>query len=87
MSNIQTKNLPAELKKNGLFCCWRYETRTGSDKPTKVPYNPRTGGKAQSTNPNTFSLFPEALAALEQGTYDGIGVGVFDSLGAIDTSV
>lgn len=79
---IQTGNLPAALRETGLFCCWRYEQRDG--KPTKVPYNPRTGGRAQSTNPATFAPLPAALDALEQGGYDGIGVGIFGGLGAID---
>lgn len=82
---IQTDNLPAKLRESGLFCCWRYERRDGSDKPTKVPYNPRTVGKAQSTNPGTFAPLPVALAALASTSgYDGIGVGVFGRLGAID---
>lgn len=75
-------NLPAQLREQGLFCCWRYEERGG--KKTKVPYNPRTGGKAQSTNPATFTPLSVALRALERDGYDGIGVGVFGSLGAID---
>ena len=75
-------NLPAQLREQGLFCCWRYEERDG--KKTKVPYNPRTGGKAQSTNPATFTPLSVALRALERDGYDGIGVGVFGSLGAID---
>lgn len=79
---IQAGNLPAQLREKGLFCCWRYEERDG--KKTKVPYNPRTGGRAQSTNPDTFAPLPVALAALEVGRYDGVGVGVFGSLGAID---
>jgi len=79
---IQTENIPAQLRENGLFCCWRYEERDG--KPTKVPYNPRTGGKAQSTNPATFAPFSAALEVLRGGSYDGIGVGIFGTLGAID---
>lgn len=79
---IQTDNLPAELRETGRFCCWKYEERNG--KRTKVPYNPRTGGRAQSTNPDTFTPLPTALEALERDGYDGIGVGIFDSLGAID---
>ncbi|MEY8233809.1 phage/plasmid primase, P4 family [Oscillospiraceae bacterium 50-16] len=75
-------NLPTQLREQGLFCCWRYEERDG--KKTKVPYNPRTGGKAQSTNPATFTPLSVALRALERDGYDGIGVGVFGSLGAID---
>lgn len=79
---IAVDNLPLQLKEQGLFCCWRYEQREGPDKPTKVPYNPRTGGKAQSTNPDTFAPLDVAMVSV-QG-YDGIGVGVFGSLGAID---
>ena len=79
---IQSDNLPAALRETGLFCCWRYEQRDG--KPTKVPYNPRTGGRAQSTNPSTFAPLPMARESLERGGYDGIGVGIFGSLGAID---
>ena len=75
----QVDTLPAELREKGLFCCWRYEDREG--KPNKVPYNPRTGGRAQSTNPATFA--PLAVAQAARG-YDGLGVGVFNGLGAID---
>lgn len=78
MTNIE--NLPAELRERGLFCCWRYETR--GDKHTKCPYNPRTGGWAMSTNPDTFAPLPVALAA--SGAYEGLGVGMFGDLGAID---
>lgn len=80
MKNVQTENLPAELREKGLFCCWRYEDR--GDKPTKCPYNPKTGGGAQSTNPDTFA--PLSVALEVSGRYDGVGVGVFDGLGAID---
>ena len=80
--NTQWNNLPPSLLKEGLFCCWRYEDRDG--KPTKVPYNPRTGGRAQSTNPDTFASLEIALKAVERGRYDGIGVGIFGNVGAID---
>ena len=79
---ISPDNLPAELRETGLFCCWRYEDRNG--KRTKVPYNPRTQGRAQSTNPSTFAPLVSALETVERGGYDGVGVGVFGSLGAID---
>ena len=79
---IQVDNLPAKLRETGLFCCWQYERRDG--KPTKVPHNPRSGGRAQSTNPATFAPLPVALKSLERGKYSGIGVGVFGTLGAID---
>ena len=79
---VQIENLPAELREHGLFCCWRYENRRGADKPTKSPYNPRTGGGAMSNNPATFAPLETAVAA--SGAYDGLGVGVFNGLGAID---
>lgn len=79
---ILSANLPAALRENGLFCCWRYEERDG--KRTKVPYNPKTGGRAQSTNPDTFSPLSTALAACKASDYDGIGVGMFGALGAVD---
>ena len=80
---IEVDKLPAKLRETGLFCCWRYETRQGTEKPTKVPYNPRTSGRAQSTNPSTFAPLDVALEALERYNYYGIGVGVFVILGAI----
>ncbi len=79
---IYPDNLPAELRESGLFCCWRYEDRNG--KRTKVPYNPRTQGRAQSTNPATFAPLAMALETMERGGYDGVGVGIFGRLGAID---
>lgn len=79
---IQVNNIPAQLRETGLFCCWRYEERDG--KKTKVPYNPRTGGRAQSTNPDTFAPLDAALAAVPGYSYSGVGVGIFGSLGAID---
>ena len=76
----EINNLPAELRNNGLFCCWRREQR--GNRTTKVPYNPHTGGKAQSNKPGTFAPLQEALQVM--GQYDGLGVGIFGSLAAID---
>lgn len=76
----RTDNLPTALRKDGLFCCWRYEQR--GNKTTKVPYNPRTDVKAKSTDPGTFA--PLTVAEMVQDHYDGLGVGIFGALGAID---
>lgn len=72
--------IPASLRETGLYCCWQYEKRGG--RITKVPHTPRTGNRASSTNPATFAPLSEALKAV--GDYDGIGIGVFGDLGAID---
>lgn len=84
MGEVQANNIPAELRDKGLFCVWRYETRPGTDKPTKCPYNPRTGGGAMSNNPDTFAPLSVALDAMARGGYDGIGVGIFGDVCAID---
>ena len=78
MTNLE--NFPAQLRENALFCCWRYEERNG--KKTKVPYNPATGQRAKSSDPATFAALSVAVAASKR--YDGLGVGIFGTLGAID---
>ncbi len=75
--------LPDNLVKGARFCVWKYEER-GSGKPTKIPYNPRTGGRAQSNNSDTFSSFDAAKSAFERYQYDGIGIGIFPPFAAID---
>ena len=37
-----------------------------------------------SNNPDTFTSYQEAVNALERSRYDGLGVGVFDGLCAVD---
>lgn len=60
--NIQ--NIPKELKKLKQWCCWCGD---------KLPKNPYTGGNAQSNNPETWSDFDTAVAAVEKYHFDGIG--------------
>lgn len=76
-------NLPESVRKDGLFCLWRYEAQPGRDKPTKVPYRPRRPNtRASSTDPDTFAPFETALDAA--AGFDGVGLGVFGELSAID---
>lgn len=70
---------PQALRDNGLFCCWRYEERNGSR--AKVPYDPRTGLRARSNDPASFCSFDQAAQA--RG-YDGVGIGMFHGICAID---
>src|SRR5690606_3258575 len=54
------------------WVCWRYVTRNG--KPTKKPFNARTGAAADSTNPETWSAFEEAVGTYERDKhFAGIG--------------
>lgn len=71
--------LPDSLAKEGLFCCWRYEERNG--RRTKVPYQPDTGQGAKSNDPRSFVSYETAMQA---SGYDGIGIGIFNGICAID---
>ena len=55
-SKVNFVNIPQELKANASFCVWKLEKRQG--KPTKVPYNPKTGVLARTNEPDTFADFP-----------------------------
>src|SRR5690606_11402118 len=65
-------HIPQELRTLAQWVLWRLEMRDG--KWTKVPLNPRTLTRANSTDPATWSTFDEALAALDHyETVNGIG--------------
>ena len=75
------QNLPAGLRQAARFCLWRYETVNGRDN-CKIPYDPATHSRAKANDPKTFGTFSDTLAA--GGSYDGLGVGMFGDLAAID---
>ena len=55
------------------WICWRLEPDPKGDKPRKVPYDPKTGRKASSTNPQTWATLPEAEAARGKYMFTGLG--------------
>jgi putative DNA primase/helicase len=66
-------DIPAPLQATQNFVAWRKEVRDG--KPTKVPYDIRTGYRAESDNPSTWVDFQTALNYdLQANGKDGIGV-------------
>jgi primase-polymerase (primpol)-like protein len=69
-----------ELKKLPVWVNWKLEERDG--KKTKVPYNPRTGGKAQSNNPDTWATFDYAQS--QAADYSGVGFMFADGICGID---
>ena len=75
-------NIPDALKHNASFCVWKLEKRSG--RPTKVPYNPKTGAMAKANDPSTFTDFKTAMKAYAIGGWDGIGYRVSEGIGAID---
>ena len=81
-AKVNFVNIPQELKNNASFCVWKLEKRNG--KPTKVPYDPRTGQLARTNDQSTFSDFGTAMKAYAVGGWDGIGYRVSEGIGAID---
>lgn len=75
-------NIPDALKRNASFCVWKMEKRSG--RPTKVPYNPKTGNMAKTNDPSTFADFNTAMKSYAIGGWDGIGYRVSEGIGAID---
>lgn len=51
---------PAELRARPQWVAWRREPRDG--RPTKVPYNAKTGALASTIDPATWTTFDEAVA-------------------------
>lgn len=66
-SDIDLTTIPTQLTERPQWVVWR------SEHGTKVPYNARTGGKASTTDPTTWSIYSVALAAAQKGNYNGIG--------------
>lgn len=77
-----TVNIPQSLRKDGKFCVWKYIDRDGHK--TKCPYDPHTGSFGASNDPKSFSSFAHAHLVLERYGYDGLGVGIFGDVCAID---
>jgi len=69
-------SVPEELQVRNQWTCWRLEERNG--KTTKVPYNAASGHRASSTDSATWASYEEAVEAVEDGGYNGVGF-VFSS--------
>ncbi len=68
-ARVQVELIPAELREWHQWVCWRWEKRkdkNGNDTWTKPPMQPN-GEYANSTNPETWTSFDNALAALQAG--------------------
>jgi putative DNA primase/helicase len=61
---------PGELRTADQFVCWREEDRDGDI--TKVPYSVH-GGRASSTNPETWAPFEAATAYADEHSMAGVG--------------
>ncbi|MDP9366174.1 MAG: hypothetical protein M3Q10_18465 [Chloroflexota bacterium] len=71
---VRADSIPPELVARDQWVCWSWQRRP--DKPddwTKVPVDPRTGGKASATDPGTWAPFAVALGRHERDGLAGIG--------------
>lgn len=55
---VQHDHIPNQLKEHPQWVAWRWGLREG--KYTKLPINPRTGGKAMTNKPSTWGTIDEA---------------------------
>src|SRR4051794_6618069 len=69
-------NIPEELRQRPQWVVWKSEQRKG--KLTKVPYITGGVGLASTTDSMTWRTFEEAVQALQNGRYSGVGF-VFSS--------
>jgi len=71
---ILFENIPSFLKALPQWVMWR-NVKKADGKPTKIPYDARTGKPASTTDPTTWATFDEAVRAYGDGNnYTGIGI-------------
>ena len=74
--------VPEELKALIRWICYKLvpgKDKNGNPKIDKVPKNPHNGYTASSTDPDVWSDFNTAVAAVEKYNLDGIGFQFQDS--------
>ncbi|MDP8952211.1 MAG: phage/plasmid primase, P4 family, partial [Actinomycetota bacterium] len=65
------ENIPEELRRRPQWVNWRLERR--GDDLTKIPYSPRTGERAKSTDLATWATFEESTRGVREDGYSGVG--------------
>lgn len=66
-------DFPSELAALRQWVCWRLEPDKRSGKDAKIPYNPASGRRASSSNPESWGTLEEALLSKEKYLFSGIG--------------
>jgi putative DNA primase/helicase len=70
-NGVLVENIPEELRRRRQWVVWKLERR--GEELTKVPYDPISGKRAKANDLMTWRSFDEALAAVEDGGYHGVG--------------
>lgn len=77
-------NIPEELKAPTQWVAWKLlPPKKPGGKARKVPFDPKIGRAASTTDPATWCTFEEAKVAYEGGGYDGIGLVLTSDLGLV----
>jgi len=71
----QYEKIPKMLKELPQWVNWKAELRDGEDKPTKVPYDPKTLGavRAKTNDSSTWGTFEQASKSMKRHGFDGVG--------------
>ncbi|TPK17740.1 DUF5906 domain-containing protein [Mesorhizobium sp. B2-5-7] len=72
-NNPDVPNVPEPLKALPQWIVWRLVQRPGEPKPTKLPYDPKTGQLASATDPGTWTDYATATVRAAVGGFNGIG--------------
>lgn len=80
---MDLSKIPNKLRGEPYFCLMKLEQKPGKTKKDKVPYR-TNGARADPTNPEHFTSIENAMKVFDKGGHDGIGIGVFDDIIAID---
>ena len=80
-------NYPKEIVGLRQWICWRMEPDPKSEKPRKIPYDPKTGRRASSTNPDTWGTLAEAQAARDKFMFTGLGFVFTDDCGLVGVDI
>ena len=75
-------NIPIELRELNRWVLYRLYWDEKRSKYDKKPFNARTGGFAQSNNPNTWCDFETAISVVD--LYDGLGFMLGDGIFGVD---
>jgi putative DNA primase/helicase len=70
---VNAMRFPTELAERNQWVVWKLTQRTRDARPTKIPFDAKTGGSASSTDPKTWASLDVALERFCPGGYSGVG--------------
>ena len=68
---VDVARIPPELAARPQWVCWRWEWV--DDRWTKVPYSAKTGGRASTNAPTTWTSLDAAITFMDRNHLPGIG--------------